>query len=130
MTQDFTGGKPGKTGLRRIINALGYSWTGFTQAWQSEAAFRQELTLVVILTPIAIWLAANKIQLALLLASLFIVLIVEILNSAIEAVVDRIGLEFHPLSGQAKNMGSAAVTLALLQVVVVWGLVAAERFFG
>ncbi len=115
--------KPGKTGIVRIIDAGGYSWLGLKAAFKHEAAFRQELLLSIILVPLALWLADNGLQAALMIASLFIVLIAEILNSAIEAVVDRFGSELHELSGRAKDMGSAAVFLALANVVLVWLLV-------
>lgn len=115
--------KPGKTGLARVIAASGYSWQGLRAAWQHEAAFRQELFLVVFLLPAAIWLGDSALESALMIACLFIVLIAEIINSAIEAVVDRLGSEHHELSGRAKDMGSAAVFLALANVVVVWLLV-------
>jgi len=115
--------KPGKTGIARIIAAGGYSWQGLIAAYQHEAAFRQELFLCVILLPAALWLGDTGLESALMIASLFIVLIAEIINSAIEAVVDRFGSELHELSGRAKDMGSAAVFLALLNVAVVWLLI-------
>lgn len=115
--------KPGKTGIARIIAAGGYSWLGLTAAYKHEAAFRQELWLSIVMLPLALWLAETALEAALMIACLFIVLIAEILNSAIEAVVDRFGLELHELSGRAKDMGSAAVFLALTNVVIVWGLV-------
>ena len=100
---------------------------GFKAALKHEAAFRQEVALFVILAPLGFWLGRNGIERSLLIGSLVLVLIVELLNSAVEAVVDRIGSEKHELSGRAKDMGSAAVLLALLLVVVVWTLVLAER---
>lgn len=115
--------KPGKTGIARIIDAGGYSWQGLSAAYKHEAAFRQELFLTIIMLPLAIWLADTGLESAVMIASLFIVLIAEILNSAIEAVVDRFGSELHELSGRAKDMGSAAVFLALVNVAIVWGLV-------
>ncbi len=115
--------KPGKKGLARIIDAAGYSWQGFTAAWKNEAAFRQELILCLILVPAAFWFGQSGTDIALMIGSLFIVLIAEILNSAIEAVVDRFGSEQHELSGRAKDMGSAAVFLALANVVITWLLV-------
>ena len=115
--------KPGKTGIARIIAAGGYSWQGFRAAYQHEAAFRQELFLGVILIPLALWLGKTGLESALMIACLLIVLITEIINSAIEAVVDRFGSEMHELSGRAKDMGSAAVLLALLNAVVVWLLI-------
>jgi diacylglycerol kinase (ATP) len=115
--------KPGNTGITRIINAAGYSWAGLKAAFRHEAAFRQELALCLLLIPLAIWLGETGIERALLIGSLLLVLIVELINSAIEAVVDRFGGEQHELSGRAKDIGSAAVFIALLNVIVVWGLV-------
>lgn len=120
--------KPGKTGLRRIVNAAFYSWAGMRYAWRNEAAFRQEAILAVILIPIAFWVGADAVQRALLIGTCLIVLIVELLNSSIEAVVDRVGDEYHALSGSAKDLGSAAVLISLLLTVIVWGLVIYERF--
>ncbi|MDH3265725.1 MAG: diacylglycerol kinase [Gammaproteobacteria bacterium] len=121
--------KPANTGLRRIIRATGFSAQGFASAWKHEAAFRQELVLVLVMTPIAFWLGRSIVEKALLLAVLLLVLIVELLNSAIEAAIDRHGDEHHELSGRAKDMGSAAVFVVLAIVVVVWGAVACDRFF-
>ncbi|HIJ82801.1 MAG TPA: diacylglycerol kinase, partial [Magnetococcales bacterium] len=101
---------------------------GLRAAWKNEAAFRQELLLALILLPVAIWLGEGGVERALLTGSLFLVLVVEVLNSGLEAVVDRIGPEHHPLAGRAKDMGSAAVFLALLNVVLVWGFIIWERF--
>lgn len=115
--------KPGKTGIARVIAAGGYSWQGLTAAYRHEAAFRQELFLSIILLPLAIWLGETGLESGIMIACLFIVLIAEILNSAIEAVVDRLGSEQHELSGRAKDMGSAAVFLALANVAVVWSLI-------
>lgn len=112
--------KPNGSGLSRIIKASQSSLAGFKAAFVNEAAFRQELFLVIVLGPLALWLGQNGLEKAILVASLLLVLIVELLNSALEAVVDRIGLEYHLLSGRAKDMGSAAVFLALVNVVVVW----------
>ena len=122
--------KPGNTGIRRILRATRFSAQGLAAAWQNEAAFRQELLLVVLLIPAGLWLGQTALERAVLLASLFVVLIVELLNSAIEAAIDRFGDEPHELSGRAKDMGSAAVLISLLLVAVVWGLIAAERFLG
>jgi diacylglycerol kinase (ATP) len=121
-------GKPGNTGIRRIIRATRFSAQGFASAWRHEAAFRQELTLVVVMTPFAFWLGRSIVEIALLVAVLLVVLIVELLNSAIEAAIDRHGDELHDLSGRAKDMGSAAVFVALVLVVLVWGAVAWQRF--
>ncbi|VAW97849.1 Diacylglycerol kinase [hydrothermal vent metagenome] len=96
---------------------------GLIAAYKNEAAFRQELWLTIILAPVAIYLGHTGVERALLLGSLFLVLIVELLNSAIEAVVDRIGSEHHELSGRAKDIGSAAVMLALLNLTIIWGFI-------
>lgn len=120
--------KPGATGLTRIINAFGYSMKGLKAALIHEAAFRQELLLCVLMLPLALWLGSNGIERALLIGSLFLVLIVELVNSAIEAIVDRVGSEMHELSGRAKDIGSAAVLLSLANVFVVWALVLGGRF--
>ncbi|EKM5758534.1 diacylglycerol kinase [Cronobacter turicensis] len=108
------------TGLTRIINAAGYSWKGLRAAWKNEAAFRQEGAAVIAAILIACWLDVDPITRVLLIGSVTLVMIVEILNSAIEAVVDRIGPEFHELSGRAKDMGSAAVLLSIILALVVW----------
>jgi diacylglycerol kinase (ATP) len=120
--------KPDNTGIRRILRATKFSAQGLAQAWQHEAAFRQELVLVALLAPVAIWLGQTAIERAVLIGSCLIVLIVELINSAIEAAIDRHGDEHHELSGRAKDMGSAAVFISLLLVALVWGLVAADRF--
>lgn len=116
------------TGLKRVWNALFYSCAGFRAAWRHEAAFRQEAMLAIVLLPAAWWLARTPLELALLVGSCLLVLIVELLNSAIEALTDRIGMERHELSGRAKDLGSAAVLLSLVLVVCVWAGVAALRF--
>ena len=120
--------KPENTGLRRILRATKFSSQGLVAAWKNEAAFRQELLLVVVLLPVAVWLGQTALERAVLIGCLFIVLIVELINSAIEAAIDRHGDEIHELSGRAKDMGSAAVFVSLLLVAVVWGVIAAERF--
>lgn len=122
--------KPGKTGIARIIDASAYSYKGIKAAWINEAAFRQELGLLIIMTPTAFWLGQSATERAILLASCILVVIVELLNSAIEAVVDRIGPEHHELSGRAKDMGSAAVFFALAMVITCWGLIGWQRFFN
>ena len=115
--------KPGASGLRRIIDATGYSWLGLKAAFKHESAFRQELLLCLILMPLAVWFAETGIELALLLGSLLLILIVELLNSAIEVVVDRFGGELHELSGRAKDIGSAAVFLSLVNAAITWGVI-------
>jgi diacylglycerol kinase (ATP) len=111
------------SGMVRLLHAFGHSMRGFVGVYQHEAAFRQELLLAVILVPLGIYLGHNGIERALLIGSVLFVLVVEILNSSIEAVVDRIGLERHELSGLAKDLGSAAVFLSLTMVAITWGLV-------
>jgi diacylglycerol kinase (ATP) len=116
-------------GWQRVWAATGYSLQGLKAAWINEAAFRQELLLVLVLAPAACWLGTTMTQRAVLLFSLLHVLIVELLNSAIEATVDRIGTEHHELAGRAKNMGSAAVMVALIAAAGVWVLVAWQRWW-
>ncbi|HEU4590141.1 MAG TPA: diacylglycerol kinase [Steroidobacteraceae bacterium] len=111
------------TGFTRLFRALGASGKGFVGAFREEAAFRQELALAVVVIPLGLWLGRNGVERVLLIAPMFIVLIVELINSAIEATVDRIGLERHKLSGLAKDIGSAAVFTSLTLLAVVWVLV-------
>ena len=113
----------GKTGLARIVNAAGYSWAGLTAAFRHEDAFRQESVLALLLIPLALYLGETGIERALMIGAVLGVLIVELLNSALEAAVDRISLERHLLIKRAKDMGSAAVMIALVNVVAVWALV-------
>jgi len=115
----------GKTGLVRLRNAFGYSLAGFRAAYEHEDAFRQEVLLAAILIPLAFWLPSGGLGKALMVGSVLLVLIVELLNSAIEATVDRISLDNHDLAKRAKDIGSAAVLVSLINVVVVWGLVLA-----
>ena len=115
--------KPGATGIKRIINATGYSIRGLTAAFKHESAFRQELALCVVLTPLAIYLGKTNVERSILIGCLLLVLIVEVLNSAIEAIVDRVGHEHHELSGRAKDLGSAAVFISLANVVIIWGII-------
>ncbi len=116
----------GKTGLRRVWNALHYSIAGLRAAYQHEDAFRQEALLAVLLIPVSFFLPVSGVGRALMIGSVLLVLIVELLNSAIEAAVDRISLERHHLSKRAKDIGSAAVLLALINVALVWGCVLLE----
>jgi len=118
----------GNTGLKRVLKATVYSWQGIRAAFHHEAAFRQELGLAIVLIPLAIWLADNVMQMALMISSVILVLITEILNSAIEAAVDRFGGEQHELSGRAKDMGSAAVFLALVNLLLIWSLMLWQIF--
>jgi len=117
-----------KTGLRRVVNAAGYSLCGLRAAWRTEAAFRQEVILVAILLPLALLFGNNGVERALLMSVTMVVVVAELLNSAIEAVVDRIGPEHHLLAGAAKDMGSAAVFVSLVMVAMVWGVLLYERF--
>ncbi len=119
--------KYSRTGWRRLLDATGFSIKGLRAAWGHEAAFRQELVVVLILLPIAFWLGQTFTQRALLIFSLLTVLMVELLNSAVETAIDRMGDELHELSGRAKDMGSAAVMISLVAAGVVWGLIAIER---
>ncbi len=110
-------------GIDRIIKATVYSWSGLRTAFLNEAAFRQELVLFSILTPAGLWLGENGLERAVLVGSLVLVLIVELLNTGIEIVVDRFGGDLHELSGRAKDVGSAAVFLSLVNVPAIWTLV-------
>lgn len=113
----------GATGLRRLILATGYSLAGLRAAFRFEAAFRQELLLVLIGLPLALRFGHSGVERAILSASLLLVLIVELLNSGIEAAIDRFGAQQHPLSARAKDFGSAAVMLSLVNAAVVWALI-------
>lgn len=110
------------TGITRIIKAFGYSMEGLTAAFKDEAAFRQECLLAVILLPAAVVFAGDRISMALMIGSVLLVLLVELLNSAVEAAVDRHGSEIHPLAKKAKDVGSAAVFVALANAVITWAL--------
>lgn len=118
------------TGLSRIIKAAGYSVKGIKAAWQNEAAFRQEVIAAIFAIIIAFSLDFSLLERLFLIGSIMLVVIVEILNSAIEAVVDRIGSEYHELSGRAKDMGSAAVLLTLLLALFIWGMIFWSHFMG
>ena len=110
-------------GVTRIFKAARVSWMGLSGAFREEAAFRQELALALVVIPLGLWLGRSGIERALLVAPMFLVLVVELVNSAIEATIDRIGRERHELSGLAKDIGSAAVFLSLLLMAVIWILV-------
>lgn len=122
--------KPRVTGIRRLINASRYSWLGLKAAWQSEAAIRQEIVALIILLPIALLLPVSPVEKALLVFSALLVLVVELVNSALEAVVDRIGQELHELSGKAKDIGSAAVLIALIMAGLVWLIILLPLFIA
>lgn len=121
-SQTDTALPPKLKGLARLIAAAGYSRAGFKAALQHEEAFRLEMFAFCLLAPLGLWLGQTKVEQVLLVGSLFIVLLMELLNSALEAIVDRTGAEFHPLSGRAKDIGSAAVFVALMLVVFVWSM--------
>ncbi|HFC54323.1 MAG TPA: diacylglycerol kinase [Gammaproteobacteria bacterium] len=119
--------KPDHRGVTHVIKAFQYSLQGLRAAFRYEEAFRLELLACLIMVPLGIWLGRSALEYALLFSSLLLVLIVELVNSAIEAIVDRIGVEHHVLSGRAKDIGSAAVFLSLIYVAVVWGALLVGR---
>ncbi|WMS86629.1 diacylglycerol kinase [Pleionea litopenaei] len=120
--------KPGKTGFARIFDAFFYSMKGFKAVWKHEAAFRQEALLAAILIPLAFFTATSAVELVLLIASVLWVIMAELANSAVEAVVDRTGSERHELSGRAKDIGSALVFVSLALLAIVWVIIIANRF--
>jgi diacylglycerol kinase (ATP) len=115
------------TGPARLSRAFGSTWRGFRAAWREEEAFRQECLLALVVVPVGCWLGNDGVERVLLAGPMFIVLTIELLNSAIEATVDRIGAERHPLSGIAKELGSAAVFVAFALLVLAWALVLLDR---
>jgi diacylglycerol kinase (ATP) len=115
------------TGLTRIVRAFGYSWQGFRYAWREEAAFRQEFCLALAVVPAGLYLGRSGVERALLVWPMLQILLVELLNSAVEAVVDRSGFERHPLAGMAKDMGSAAVLLSFGMLGTVWLLILSDH---
>ncbi|MFV9997940.1 MAG: diacylglycerol kinase [Arsenophonus endosymbiont of Dermacentor nuttalli] len=117
------------TGLTRIIKATGYSLKGLRSAWESEVAFRQEAIMVVVAIIVAFLLDVQWLERLLLIGSVVLIIIVELLNSAIEAVVDRIGIELHELSGKAKDMGSAAVFISICLAIFIWLVVIVNHYF-
>nr|WP_163501732.1 diacylglycerol kinase [Halomonas socia] len=122
--------KPGHTGWRHLVHSTRYSLKGLGAAYRNETAFRQEVALCLVLLPLAIWIGRSPLEWILLIGSCLLVLIVELLNSAIENVVDRIGTEHHELSGRAKDISSAAVMLALLFAAITWLLLIGQRLMG
>jgi diacylglycerol kinase (ATP) len=110
-------------GFKRIYNAFFFSLKGFKAVWEHEEAFRQEILLLIIITPLALWLGETNIEKTLLIGSIVLVLMVELLNSAIETLVDRVGIEHHELSGRAKDIGSAAVSLSLVWAGFTWVMI-------
>jgi diacylglycerol kinase (ATP) len=124
---DSTGHLP--RGPDRIVKATKWSLQGLRAAWLYESSFRLEVYLLMVLTPLALWLGQNAIERALMIGSCLLVLSAELLNSAIEAVIERYGPEFHELAGRAKDMGSAAVFVLMMNALLVWGLILGERYF-
>lgn len=120
--------KPGRTGLFRLLDATNYSQKGLAAAWRHEEAFRQECLLAAVMLPTAFWLGQTALERIVLIIPIVLVIIVELINSAIEAVVDRISADRHPLSGQAKDLGSAAVMISLGLCFLVWGMIIWQRF--
>lgn len=118
----------GTRGLRRILHAFVYSWQGFRACYRHEAAFRQEVLVALAAVPLGLWLGQGGIEKSLLVGSWLLVMIVELLNSAVEATVDRFGPEHHKLSGRAKDIGSAAVLLAISLAILVWVLILGPHF--
>jgi len=114
-------------GLTRLLRAFRYSFQGFRYAWREEAAFRQEVLLGAVVIPVGLYLGRSGVERALLVSPMLLILVVEILNSAVEAVVDRSGTERHPLAGMAKDMGSAAVMLSFALLGTVWLLVLSDH---
>jgi diacylglycerol kinase (ATP) len=115
--------RPKLEGARRLVLAFVNSWKGFKGAFRFEAAFRQEVFLSIVLIPLGVWLGKNGVERALLVGSVLLVLIVELLNTGIETVVDRIGLERHELSGLAKDVGSSAVLLSFAVLATIWAFI-------
>jgi diacylglycerol kinase (ATP) len=113
----------GKTGFKRIFNAFGYSFSGLREAFKNEDAFRQEVLLAIFLIPVTFWLEGGPLGRALMIACVFLILIVELINSAIEATVDRISLDNHRLAKRAKDIGSASVLISFLNLVIIWSLI-------
>lgn len=122
--------KTGASGLRRLRDATRWSFRGLGACWRHEAAFRQEIVLCALALPVSLWLARDVTQWILLILPLFALLAVELLNSAIESIVDRIGPERHELSGRAKDLGSAAVFICLAAAAVTWSAIAWHNLTG
>ena len=127
MEEQFVN-KPGKTGISRLIDATEYSRQGLIATWRNEAAFRQEVSVAIFLIPAALWFGESGVERALLIGVTLLVMIVELLNSAVEAVVDRVGPEKHPLSKIAKDTGSAAVSISLLLWISTWACILLPRW--
>jgi diacylglycerol kinase (ATP) len=114
--------------IRHIINAFRYTWAGLVSAWKNELAFRGEVVVAIVMVPLGFWLGRSAVEQALLIASILLILLTELLNSALEAVVDRIGPQRHELSKRAKDMGSAAAFVSMVTAALVWIIIALDRF--
>ena len=121
-------GKPSNSGIKRIIKATGYSIQGLKAAWKHEAAIRQEIIILIIALPIIVLVDVSLVEKILMGSSLLLLLIVELINSAIEAIVDRVGTEHHELSGRAKDIGSSAVMITVFLNMILWGLILSSRY--
>ena len=119
--------KSNSQGIIRVIKAFGFSFAGLRAAFVNEAAFRQEVVVALVMAPVAVWFGQNGVERALLVGSMLLVLLAELVNSAIEAVVDRVGEEQHHLSGRAKDIGSAAVLISIAHAVVIWFFILCGR---
>jgi len=116
-----------RTGIARLVAATGHSMRGLRAAWRNEEAIRQEIALIIVLTPAAFWVGTNAVEYSLLIGTLLLIMITELLNSAIESTVDRIGTEHHELSGRAKDIGSAAVFVSMVLAGLTWALLLYAR---
>ncbi len=117
-------------GMRRILNAFHYTFAGFKAAWINEVAFREEIIIAIFVVPLGLWVGNSATQRAILVGIYFLIPLAELLNSAIEAIVDRMGPERHELSGRAKDLGSAAVFLSICIALIVWMIIAYDRFIN
>jgi diacylglycerol kinase (ATP) len=117
-------------GMRRLLNAFRYTFAGFRAAWLNEEAFREEIIIAIFVVPLGLWLGTSGTQRAILVGIYFLIPLTELINSAIEAIVDRMGPERHELSGRAKDLGSAAVFLSICIALIVWIIIACNRFFS
>jgi diacylglycerol kinase (ATP) len=120
----------GKTGVRRIVNAFFYSLAGLRAAWRHESAFRQEVALAAVLLPVAFLVPMPGVERAVLAGSVLAVIVAELLNSGVEAIVDRVSTEHHALAGRAKDLGSAAVLVALVNVAIAWACILPDRVWA
>jgi diacylglycerol kinase (ATP) len=130
QSQFMTNPHKGRTGIDRLVHATGYSLSGLSQAYRGESAFRQEFWLAVVLLPLSFWVGRSWVEVVLLIAAVMQLLIVELLNSAIEAAIDRVSFELHDLSKRAKDLASAAVLLSLLLCAGVWLVALWHRLFA